>query len=52
VTRRLEKNVEWWDGTPFTADDVLFTYAYITNPDVGATSSSAYLYLHATTHAC
>ncbi len=42
VVWRLKKNVKWSDGVPFTADDVLFTYRYITNPAVGATSSSAF----------
>ncbi len=42
VTWKLKKDVKWSDGAPFTAADVLFTYAYITNPDVGATSTSTY----------
>jgi peptide/nickel transport system substrate-binding protein len=42
VTWKLKQDVKWADGEPFTADDVLFTYQYITNPDVKATSISAY----------
>lgn len=42
VTWKLKQNVRWADGEPFTANDVLFTYQFITNPDVKATSASAY----------
>ena len=42
VTWRLKQGVAWSDGHPFTASDVLFTYEYITNPQVAATSKSAY----------
>lgn len=42
VTWKLKQDVKWADGEPFTADDVLFTYQYITNPDVKATSAAAY----------
>lgn len=42
VVWMLKKNVKWSDGEPFTARDVLFTYEYITNPKVGATSRSTY----------
>ena len=28
VTWKLRQNVKWSDGTPFTADDVAFTYTY------------------------
>ena len=30
----LRKDVKWHDGQPFTADDVLFTFQAIQNPDV------------------
>jgi len=42
VIWKLKPNVKWSDGEPFTADDVVFTYHYITNPDVRATSKSYY----------
>lgn len=42
VTWKLKQDVKWADGEPFTANDVLFTYQYITNPDVKATSTSSY----------
>lgn len=42
VTWKLKQGVKWADGVPFTAQDVLFTYQYITNPEVKATSASAY----------
>ena len=42
VTWKLRQDVKWADGEPFTADDVLFTYEYVTNPDVKATSAAAY----------
>jgi peptide/nickel transport system substrate-binding protein len=42
VTWRLKEGVTWSDGEPFTADDVLFTYEFITNPDVASTSLASY----------
>jgi peptide/nickel transport system substrate-binding protein len=42
VTWRLKKGVTWADGIPFTADDVLFTFEYASNPDVRATSRASY----------
>ncbi|MCA9971602.1 MAG: peptide ABC transporter substrate-binding protein [Anaerolineales bacterium] len=42
VTWRLRQDVRWADGEPFTADDVRFTYQYITNPAVGSTSAGLY----------
>jgi peptide/nickel transport system substrate-binding protein len=42
VTWKLKQGVKWSDGQPFTAEDVLFTYKYIINPAVGATSASSY----------
>ena len=42
VTWTLKSGVKWADGEPFTADDVLFTYEYATNPAVGTTTSATY----------
>ena len=42
VTWKLKADIKWADGKPFTADDVLFTFEYATNADVGATSKATY----------
>src|SRR6185503_5972389 len=42
VTWKLKQDVKWSDGEPFTADDVLFTYEFISNPAVGADSFAIY----------
>ncbi len=42
VTWKLKQGVLWSDGEPFTADDVLFTYQFIINPDVKASTTSTY----------
>jgi len=42
VTWKLRQDAKWADGVPFTADDVLFTYEFITNPDVGAATAGDY----------
>ncbi len=34
MTWRLRPDVTWQDGTPFTADDVLFSYAVTTTPEL------------------
>jgi peptide/nickel transport system substrate-binding protein len=36
ITWKLRQDVKWSDGTPFTADDVVFTYQYISNKDVAS----------------
>lgn len=35
VTWKLREDVQWADGTPVTADDVIFTYASIADPENG-----------------
>ncbi|MBE7555087.1 MAG: peptide ABC transporter substrate-binding protein [Anaerolineales bacterium] len=42
VTWKLKQGVKWADGEPFTADDVLFTYEYVSNPEVKSTSAAVY----------
>lgn len=42
VIWNLRQDVKWSDGEPFTADDVLFTYEFISNPAVGASSAGVY----------
>lgn len=42
VTWKLKQGVQWSDGEPFTADDVLFTYQFISNPEVDAASAGVY----------
>ncbi|MDJ0957355.1 MAG: peptide ABC transporter substrate-binding protein [Arenicellales bacterium] len=42
VTWKLRADVTWADGKPLTTDDVLFTFDYATNTDVGATSKATY----------
>jgi peptide/nickel transport system substrate-binding protein len=38
VTWRLKKNVQWHDGKPFTADDVVFNWEYVMDPATAAVS--------------
>lgn len=42
VTWRLKKDVVWHDGTPFTADDVIFTWEYAADPATAAVSAGSY----------
>jgi peptide/nickel transport system substrate-binding protein len=42
VTWKLKQDVKWSDGTPFTAQDVVFTYEFLSNPKVGAVSAGTY----------
>ena len=42
VTWQLRSDVLWSDGTPFTAEDVAFTYTLLTNPEVGSTTAGSY----------
>lgn len=42
VTWILREGIFWSDGEPFTADDVLFTYEYVTDPATGAATASSF----------
>jgi peptide/nickel transport system substrate-binding protein len=42
VTYKLRDDVVWSDGEPFTAEDVRFTWEYITHPDSSAGTVSYY----------
>lgn len=42
VTWRLKRGVRWHDGTPFSADDLVFNWEYSRNPQIGATTSGSY----------
>ena len=39
VTWKLKKGVKWHDGKPFTADDVVFTWEYASDPATAAVTS-------------
>lgn len=43
MTFYLRKNVSFSDGTPLTADDVVFTFDWTMNPDVQADRARSYL---------
>jgi peptide/nickel transport system substrate-binding protein len=42
VTWKLKKNVQWHDGKPFTADDVVFNWEYAADPATAATTIGNY----------
>jgi peptide/nickel transport system substrate-binding protein len=42
VTWKLKKDVQWHDGQPFTADDVVFNWEYAADPATAATSIGSY----------
>ncbi len=42
VTWKLKKGVEWHDGEPFTADDVVFNWEYAADPATAATTIGDY----------
>jgi peptide/nickel transport system substrate-binding protein len=42
VRWRLKKGVTWHDGTPFTADDCVFTWEYARDPATAAVTSGVY----------
>ena len=42
VTWKLKKGVQWHDGKPFTADDVVFNWEYAVDPATAASSVGLY----------
>jgi peptide/nickel transport system substrate-binding protein len=42
VTWRLKKDVQWHDGRPFTAEDVVFNWEYAADPATAATTIGSY----------
>ncbi len=42
TTWHLKQGAVWHDGTPFTADDVIFTWEYATDPATATTSRGFY----------
>jgi peptide/nickel transport system substrate-binding protein len=42
VTWRLKKGVQWHDGKPFSADDVMFNWEFAADPATAATTSGSY----------
>src|SRR5216117_1011867 len=42
VRWRLKKGVTWHDGRPFTADDVVFNWEYVADPETAAVNSGSY----------
>ncbi|MBV9563091.1 MAG: peptide ABC transporter substrate-binding protein [Bradyrhizobium sp.] len=42
VVWKLKQGVKWHDGTPFTADDVVFNWEYAKNPETSAVSIGSY----------
>ena len=42
VIWKLKPDLKWSDGKPFTAEDVVFTYEFISNPEVASTNAGVY----------
>ena len=42
ITWTLKPDLKWSDGTSVTSEDVAFTYAYCTHPDVGCARSTRF----------
>jgi peptide/nickel transport system substrate-binding protein len=43
---RIKRGVVWHDGMPFTADDVIFTWEFATDPATAATTRGLYEHIH------
>jgi peptide/nickel transport system substrate-binding protein len=42
ITWKLKRDVKWHDGQPFTADDCIFNFQYVTDPGTAAVTSGPY----------
>ena len=42
VTYKLKDGILWSDGTPFTPEDLIFTWQYCSTPETGCSSASSY----------
>ncbi len=42
ITWKLRDDIVWSDGTPFTAEDVVFTYEYCADPATACTTASSF----------
>jgi peptide/nickel transport system substrate-binding protein len=42
MTWKIKPGVKWSDGTPFTAEDAIFTWKYCTAPDGGCAQAAQY----------
>jgi peptide/nickel transport system substrate-binding protein len=42
VTWKIKKGVQWHDGKPLTADDVVFTWEYASNPETATVTIGSY----------
>ncbi|MEM9004459.1 MAG: peptide ABC transporter substrate-binding protein [Cyanobacteria bacterium P01_F01_bin.86] len=42
VVWKLRSDIKWSDGTPFTAEDVVFTYEFVHDEQVGAATAQYY----------
>jgi peptide/nickel transport system substrate-binding protein len=43
VLWKLKKNVTWHDGTPFTADDVVFNWQFASIPATAASTRPGFV---------
>jgi len=41
-TMKLKEGIRWHDGHPFTAEDVIFTYGYLSNPEIDLPSPKTF----------
>jgi peptide/nickel transport system substrate-binding protein len=42
IVWKLKQGTKWHDGTPFTSDDVVFTWEYARNPETAAVTIGSY----------